>query len=244
MKISGPTLTFSKIFGILISSGIVMGLTFYATILITITGGEIPVPDLHGLPVAASTELAGKSGLHVEMVGERYDPQVPAGQVISQTPEAGAGIKANRKVKVVVSLGTEILKVPDLSGETERRAVIEIDRLGLRLGEVSRVSAAIPSDRVINQDPSPDSEIFRGEKVNLLVSRGPREPVYVMPDLFGQPLERVQSVLGARGFRLASTSFERSPSRAGTVLRQFPLSGYPVTRRDAITVVVSRGSGV
>ena len=111
MKISGLTLTFSKIFGILISSGIVMGLTFYATILITITGGEIPVPDLHGLSVAASTILAGESGLHVETVGERYDPQVPAGQVISQTPKAGAGIKANRKLKVVVSLGTVPLRV-------------------------------------------------------------------------------------------------------------------------------------
>jgi serine/threonine-protein kinase len=161
--------------------------------------------------------------------------------VVSQIPSAGSSIKINRKIRVIVSRGTEILAVPDLEGETERRARLEIDRLGLRVGEVARISATgKPADRVISQAPPPASEMFRGDRVSLLVSRGPRDPVYVMPDLAGQPLERVKRILGTRGLRVAQTRFEVSRAPDGTIIEQFPKAGYPVSRRDAITVVVSR----
>ena len=241
MKLRGISLVLLKIGAIGASSGLILAVTFYISIRMVILGNEARVPDVTGQTLLASTAAIETAGLVIEKTGERFDPRVPAGDVISQMPPPGAAIKQRRKVKVVISLGTEVLVVPDLAGETERRAALEIDRLGLQLGWISRVSTTGPPDRVIAQDPMPGTDIFRGETVSLLVSRGRRATVYVMPDLQGHAVEAVERMLSTVGFRLSRTSYEDDWTPAGTVLRQFPLAGYPVTRRDPVTVVVSRG---
>jgi serine/threonine-protein kinase len=241
MTLRGASLMVLKLAFIAATSGLILLLTFYLSVRSMIFGNEVQVPDLRGETVEDARALLSGADLAVEVVEERFDPAVPAGQVVSQTPAPGSSIKTKRKVRVILSRGTEVLQVPDLDGQTERRALLEIDRLGLRVGEVARVSAAgQPLDRIIAQDPVPATDIFRGEAVSLLVSRGPRDPVYVMPDLAGQPLERVKRVLGGRGLRVAQTRFQFSSAPDGTIIRQFPKAGYPVSRRDAITVVVSR----
>jgi serine/threonine-protein kinase len=241
MPLRGASLLAVRILAIAVSSAVVLALSFYLSIRVLILGGEVTVPDLTGRMVGESSALLGEAGLILEKEGERYDPKVPAGQIISQSPPAGAVTKSSRRIKVVVSLGTEVLPAPDLSGQSERRAVLELDRLGLRLGSVARASTSTAAERIVAQDPPPASGIFRGDRVSLLVSRGPRDLVYVMPDLTGQALERVQRVLGERGLRVSQTDREPSWAPSGTILRQFPLSGYPVSRGDAITVVVSSG---
>jgi beta-lactam-binding protein with PASTA domain len=105
---------------------------------------------------------------------------------------------------------------------------------------VARVTAADrPADRVIAQDPRPSSEIFRGDRVSLLVSRGPRDAVWVMPDLTGQEAEQVRRLLSEKGLRLGQSRSQPSSAPAGTVVGQFPQPGFPVSRRDPITLVIS-----
>lgn len=244
MTLRSASLVLLKIWAIAASSGFLFLLSIYITIRVVISSNEVTVPDLTGQTLERSRAVLETAGLRLERTGERFDPRVPAGEVISQAPPPGSAIKQRRKIKVIISRGTEVLIVPELAGETERRAALEIDRLGLQLGEVSRVSTEGAVDRVIAQDPMPGTEIFRGESVSLLVSRGPRVAAYVMPDLLGERLEEVETLLSTVGFRLSRKTYTDDWSPAGTVLRQFPLPGYPVTRRDPITVVVSRGPAV
>jgi len=240
-KLRGPLFLTVKILFILGTSGLVALLTFYLSVRALIFGNEVNVPDLRNQEVVASRQVLTEVGLTLEVVAREYDPAVPEGQIVSQQPAASATIKTNRKIKVVVSRGTEVLEAPDLAGGSERRALLEIDRLGLRLGAVARVSAGDrAAERIIAQTPQPAAPIFRGDRLSLLVSRGPRESVYVMPDLAGQTLTRVRRVLGRRGLRLGTARTEASAAPNGTILRQFPLPGYPVSRRDTISVVVSR----
>jgi beta-lactam-binding protein with PASTA domain len=240
-RLRAPLALAIKVMLVLGTSGLVALLAFYISIRAMIFGNEVTVPDLTNQEVVASRLVLTEVGLTLEIVGEEYDPAVPEGQIVSQEPAPSAIIKTNRKIKVVLSRGTEVLEAPDLAGDSERRALLEIDRLGLRLGAVARVSAGDrAAERIIAQTPQPAAPIFRGDRLSLLVSRGPREPVYVMPDLSGQPLQRVRRVLGERGLRLGTARTEASAAPDGTILRQFPLPGYPVSRRDTISVVVSR----
>ena len=48
----------------------------------------------------------------------RLNPDVPAGQVISQTPELGKKVKEQRTIHLVVSKGVGDITVPDLSDLT------------------------------------------------------------------------------------------------------------------------------
>ncbi|MFQ5670443.1 MAG: PASTA domain-containing protein [Acidobacteriota bacterium] len=245
MTLRGASLTILKLLAIGVSSMAIMALAFYFSVRSIIFGNVVQVPDLHGETLEGARARLQAVNLFVDREEPRYDPVVEAGHIIEQTPAPGASIKTDRKVKVVLSLGTEILPAPDLQGQTERRAALDVEHLGLRMGDVARVGAGeSPPERIIAQDPMPGDNMFRGDRISLLVSRRPREPVYVMPDLTGRPLEEVRRVLEARKLRVRETSFRFSRAPDGTILEQQPLPGYPVSRRDPIIVVVSRGSSV
>ena len=48
--------------------------------------------------------------------GERYDDEVPAGHVLRQRPASGSLVKRGGRVEVAVSLGPQVVAVPDLDG--------------------------------------------------------------------------------------------------------------------------------
>ena len=78
---------------------------------------------------------------------------------------------------------------------------------------------------------------MRDDRVNLLVSQGPNEESFVMPDLVGMDAERARQLLKRSGFRAANVVAEPGyESSDGAVTRQHPLAGYPVTKRDVITL--------
>ncbi|MES1211049.1 MAG: PASTA domain-containing protein, partial [Acidobacteriota bacterium] len=63
---------------------------------------------------------------------------------------------------------------------------------------------------------------------------------FIMPDLIYRDYEGVRPLFEQRGFHFGSVKFERYEGvAAGTILRQFPLPGHPVTRDEAVSVVVA-----
>ena len=233
----------AKIGAVVASAGLVFGVTFYMSIRSMIFGNEITVPDLVGRSVPEATAVLQPLGLTLEATPGEYDPRVPEGAIMSQAPAAGSATKPKRKIRVTVSRGTKTVLVPDFAKQSERTAALAIEKQGLTVGTVARVSAPMPMDQIIAQDPSPSSTTFPGEKVSLLVSRGPREQTWVMPDLTGHPRQRVERMLEEHGVRISEVIVEASTAPEGSVVRQQPQAGYPITRRETVTLVVSGGLG-
>ena len=62
-------------------------------------------------------------------------------------------------MRVTESLGPQRVKIPDIVGQQERVAAIEVDRLGLRLDEISEMPyAGVPPGTVIAQNPQKGAE--------------------------------------------------------------------------------------
>jgi serine/threonine-protein kinase len=202
---------------------------------------EVVVPPLEGTIVADATALLRSRDLILETIGERSDDRVPVGQILIQDPPAGARLKPNRRVKVIVSLGTEVLLIPSLTGQPARRAQIALQQAGLKLGEVAyATSAKLEGDRVLAQDPAAGVRGSRDASVNILVSKGPRTRVWVMPRLEGEEIGRVTRMFADGGFRIGSVRPESSPGTPpGRILRQAPAAGYPLREGDSISLVVS-----
>jgi len=224
---------------------IVAAVSAYLTVRRTVSGREVLVPELVGLAADDAGRLLRRQGLAIETVAERHDPTVEAGHVIAQEPAPGSGIKVDRKVKVVVSLGEKGAAVPELRGGAARMAQITLQQQGYRVaGQVYAFTARAEENLVLGQDPLPGEFGARDGKVGLLVSRGRRPPVYVMPDFIGRPEVEAERLLARAGLRAAPPSRETSPAAApGTILRQRPESGYPVRPGDLITLVVAQAAG-
>jgi serine/threonine-protein kinase len=201
---------------------------------------EVVVPDLQAKSVNEASMLLAEAGLDLRVEeGRRLDPKIPAGQILSQEPQAGMRTRRDRNVKVWVSAGPRATVIPTLSGESERSAQIRMKQDGLELAGLSEIrTAEYPSGTIVAQTPAPKTS---GSRVALLVNRGERGETYVMPDLIGVNGDRAADVLRARGFRIAVVGDHPYPGvPSGIVLRQAPQAGFEIARGETISLEVSR----
>jgi serine/threonine-protein kinase len=213
----------------------------YFAMRLVFLGRQVTVPDVTGMAVAEAQETLLNQELFLEPAAERHDDSVETGRILAQEPPAGAGIKKYRKVKVVTSLGPRVFKVPDLRGTSLRSAQITLQGEDLRIGSIAYTHTSLAdADVVASQDPPPTGESLGEGGVSLLVSKGPREAVYVMPDLAGRRPEDVRAALESRGLRLGAVRRERSAGAArGAVSRQYPEAGHPVSQGQIVSLVVA-----
>ena len=199
--------------------------------------GEVNVPDLSNLTVEQAEQALRPLGLQVSRTGERFDPAVPRGFVLSQDPEAGIGVRGHRRVSVVVSLGEEFSSVPELFGESVRSARLLIEHAGLRPGVlVHAPSEEAGEGLVIGSDPAAETVLERDTPVHLLVSTGPGQESFVMPDLLGREISGVRRQLDELGFRV-----EMPPAAPalGTIVSQEPAPGSRITRASEIQLLAA-----
>ena len=201
---------------------------------------EVVVPSLAGKTVNDATTLLAESGLQLRVEeGLRVDPKVPAGQIISQEPQAGISTRRERSVKVWVSSGPRSTIVPALLGESERTGQLRLQQEGLELAATAVIrSSEYPSDVIVAQTPPPKSNAPR---VAVLVNRAERGATYVMPDLIGVNGDRAADLLRVRAFRVAVVGDHPYPGvPAGIVLRQNPQAGFQISPGEPISLEVSR----
>jgi serine/threonine-protein kinase len=202
----------------------------------------VELPDWTGRTKDDAETQARALGLGFEVAEERHDAGVAVSRVLSQEPAAGTTVRRGRTIRVVVSLGGETLRVPSLVGQPGRQADLALKREGLQTGWDARLhDDDVPEGVVIAQSPPADALTVSGERVQLLVSAGPRPARFVMPDLSGRPLREVQDWITLCGFRTGPVRRLPADGREpGTVVGQLPPAGWPIGRRDVVELTVAR----
>jgi beta-lactam-binding protein with PASTA domain len=205
-------------------------------------GESALVPDVVGKAYQeARTELS-KVRVAIELKGMEYSSAFERGRVLSQDPSAGSRIKVFRRVKVVVSKGSELVTVPKITGLSLEAVSQTLLDAGLRKGSVSLVhTPRFPAGRIMLQYPPAESLVFRDSSVNFLASQGELNPKYLMPDLISRHGETVRRALSQMGFRVSISGAAYYPGlEPGIIIRQFPPRGYPLQKMTLITMEVSK----
>lgn len=214
----------------------------YASFKIFVRSGVTPVPELEGRPEAEAVAVLADQGLEVRRIegGDRFDPEVAAGSVVRQDPPPHTLVKRGSAVAIVLSLGPEQLTVPDLAGSALPAAQVALAAAGLVLGRTLQVFSGREVGTVVGQFPAAGTTAAPLAEIDLLLSQGDDSGAYLMPDLVYRDYDDAKRFFLRRGFRLGSVKFEvYEGARPGVILRQFPLAGHPVTRRDAVSLVVA-----
>jgi len=145
---------------------------------------------------------------------------------------------------VAQSLGPQRVAIPDVTGGSERIADLNIRRRGLTLGSVAHLNLPdVPLDRVISQSPPANASGVSAPKINLLVSDGPEAPVYLMPNLTGQPLGSATLALQDAGIKVGRVSV--IPPQPPTILPSGEAEAAPVAPAEvpepgAASMIVSQ----
>jgi serine/threonine-protein kinase len=139
------------------------------TVTISISSGQITVPDVTGQPVATAQEQLTKAGLKSEVKGVASSR--PKDVVITQAPAAGVTATSGTTVKLTVSNGVKPVEVPRLIGQTQGAAVSTLTDLGLK-SELHNVASSQPAGVVVGQNPPAGKEVDKGSTVILNISTG------------------------------------------------------------------------
>jgi len=223
-----------------------VALSAWLTVNMAFVGRDVSVPEVAGATPLEAKDILERSGLRLLVEEERHSEREAPGVIFYQQPLPGATTKKGRTVRVIVSLGPKTMRIPRVGGREFQDATTMLQAAGLHLGEVSYIhSLDIPEDHVIAQEPPGGYQAGRTDRVDLLVSRGPRRWRFVMPDLVGHPQEIVEDVLHSYGFRIGSVETEYvMGTRGGVVIGQYPPAGSEVFQGAAISLRVSRDVGI
>ncbi|AWL37945.1 MULTISPECIES: Stk1 family PASTA domain-containing Ser/Thr kinase [unclassified Streptomyces] len=204
------------------------------------SGQFTQVPSLLGQTQKAAQERLTDAGLGLKGVERAYSDTVERGTVISSDPASGERIRGNGSVKLVISRGPEVLKVPDVEGLPLPDARRQLKEAGFEQGMVTReFSEEVARGEVVRTDPPVGTERHAGSGVALVVSKG--APVDV-PDVTGLDVEDATAELAEAGLK-AKVLPDRieAPEAAGEVAKQAPGGGAEAAKGDTVELTVSKG---
>ncbi|MGA9226571.1 MAG: PASTA domain-containing protein, partial [Mesobacillus sp.] len=135
--------------------------------------------------------------------GEHNDSE--PGTILDQYPPDGESvIPEETTIEFTVSLGPELITLDDFRGLNEKGLQNYEDSTGLKIEITEEFHDTVPKGEVISQDPSAGTQLKKGSKVNVVISKGieelPKREKFEIPipydqTLAGQP-QQVQIFIG------------------------------------------------
>ena len=144
-----------------------------ATVTLTVSSGKeiTDVPDVTGLELESASRALDEAGLTLsDDITEEDSDDVPAGQIISQSPAPGSQLSKGSKVKVTVSQGVKQVRIPRLTGMDWDDARQTLESLDVE-PQLELVDSEEPENRVL-QAQSEGREVDAGSTVVVRVSNG------------------------------------------------------------------------
>jgi beta-lactam-binding protein with PASTA domain len=189
---------------ILVTVALISALT---SMRLAIHGREVAIPPLLGLTPDEAARRVDDLGLRVEVEQKFYSASVPAGKIVSQVPEPGTQVRRGWRVLVAESLGPQRVSPPDVVGQTERAAEINIRRRGLQVGEIAMVSLpGQESGKVVAQNPPANATSVASPNISLLTTSSGAASSYVMPNLAGLTLASATQALKDGGAHVGTVT--------------------------------------
>lgn len=225
-----------------ISLGVVLLSLFwrYGTPYTTVT-----VPDLVGTLYDDSENDADE--LFSYVIDYEYNPSVPPGYVISQSPPAKTQrrVYSGRKyclISLTVSHARGAYTLEDLTGKTERDACLILRNNGILPKIIKEYSGTVPIGTVIKSSPEANKPMAEGESVTLTVSIGPQVILCAVPNIVGLTEMQAITKLKSSGLILGNITYVDSELSAGTVISQSIPAKSAVKENSSVDITVSIGT--
>ena len=136
---------------------------------------EVEVPNLTGVDYTDAKKLLADLGLYIGVEKELYDNKIKKGGVIHQSVPSGNKIRQGETILVQVSLGEELVKVPDVTLKDEAEARKLLSSAGL-MAEVSYDKDPMyKKGLVLSQDIGEGEKVKKGTTVHIVVNTGESE---------------------------------------------------------------------
>ncbi len=210
-----------------------------------IFGKEIAVPDIVGKNITIAQKELVDLDLVMNVIGYEASDTVEKDAVTSQDPLKGRKVKANAKINVKISLGSEKVKVPNIIGIDIKAAGDRLAKIGLNLGEAEpRYDETRAEGMIIAQKPEADTMAKPGTSINYAVSKGKQPNRVTMPELKGLTQDAATKKLQDNKLLLGDIKRQGSTLYfAEQVADQDTAAGVLVDEGTKVSITLSTGPG-
>ncbi len=166
----------------------------YCAMSLLYTTAPREVPMLIGMTVVEAARSVSEHGLTLCLVGEKNDPELPVGTVITQNPQPKSRVRERHAVCCVISK-REPLRAPSLIGRTVAAIQQEIQATGVSV-KYWPVAKNVPARTCIAQDTVPGA-IIADKIMTVYVAKEQPAP-FLIPDMRQRTIADVRALCSSR----------------------------------------------
>ena len=193
---------------------------------------RIEVPNLAGLTIEEAIALLKSKNLKIGRVNEVFSDELEAGLLIDGNPSSGSPVRKDSTIDLIVSKGLEQVELSNFQGKTSDQAQSELTAAGLIVSSKYEYSDSIPIGTVISQTPSDVSTVGKGEKIELVISKGPSK--IFIPNVYSLSKLAATKILEDLGFKVEFKYIAKKKS----VTNVSPKTGTAVTPGSTVTITL------
>jgi len=224
-----------------ITATLVSLLLFFILILPKITDKkDVIIPDVSGMSVTQAESTLKDKGFEVAAKTKKENSDdVEKDKVIGTDPEVGRSMKAGTKVTLIVSKGTEKIKIEDYTGKNyyEVKAKLEAAKITVVLDkkDVSD-SEKLDSNTILSQDVKVGEKLGKGDTITLTIPN-----IYKSYPNFNEEEYTENSArefAKENGLNINVTYVQDPSSVDGTIIYQNMSAGSKVTKGATLKIKV------
>lgn len=163
-----------------------------------------------------------------------FNEDVRKGLIISQDIAVGNTLKPGSTISFTVSDGPHVVEIPDIRGQEQRIAEVEITNAGLVPEIVKENSETVGKDLVIRTEPETFEMVRPDTVVKIYVSAGPKLEQVVVPDLIGMTRAEAENAILMNNLTIGKLLPEGIVSDVAKVIKQYPLPNEKVDEYTAV----------
>lgn len=198
--------------------------------------GAIEIEDVTGKTYEEAKAILEQQGFIVNK-SESYNNQVAKGYVVSQNPAGGRNVTKGTAVALVVSLGEDKVRVPNVVGLSLDKAKSELDHAGISVGTVEEVySDTVEAGLVCYQSYPLGSYIEKNITIDLQISAGNKPATYYIKADIQAP-----TATEAPEYKAGDVVDVSLVTSDGKILLSTSTSDFPI-KADFVGLNVSKGT--
>jgi len=171
----------------------------------------------------------------ITAVDERvFNETVRKGVIISQDIAVGNTLKPGSTISFTVSDGPRMVEIPDIRGQEQRIAEVEMTNAGLMPEIVKEYSDTVGKDLVIRTEPEAFELVRPDTVVKIFVSAGPKLEKVIMPDLIGMTRAEAENAILMNNLTIGKLLPEGIVSDVAKVIKQYPLPNQEIDEYTAV----------
>lgn len=224
--------------------------TFYWIDRYTNHDQEIVVPELEGMVVEEAEKMLKEKGLFCEIIDSLFVSGKRANSIVEQTPAAGAKVKEERTIYLVINSNTpRKVALPDLMDVSVRQAEAIVNSIGLKVSDYeyvpSEYKGLVEDVKYNNKIVNAGTRITEGASIVFCVGMGLSNEEVPVVSLRGLSLEQAKERAHTASLNIGSVFYDEQPKSEVektiyVVYKQQPITGSSVKMGKPLTVYLSK----